>query len=105
MASCPILKRFEVPSDHCTFNRGSLTVALPRCRYRRARFRAAALEDYRAGPGALKAQLLADNRAKLRTSRTRAKVGRLLLHILRCRRSDCITARHCLLFHPSESRL
>ncbi|EFJ44765.1 Kif9 kinesin [Volvox carteri f. nagariensis] len=32
-----------------------------------------ALEDYKAGPGALKARLLADNRAKLKTSRTRAK--------------------------------
>ncbi|GLC35984.1 hypothetical protein PLESTB_000526100 [Pleodorina starrii] len=35
--------------------------------------RPTALEDYKAGPGALKARLLADNRAKLRASRSRAK--------------------------------
>ncbi|GIL43450.1 hypothetical protein Vafri_920 [Volvox africanus] len=35
--------------------------------------RLTALEDYKAGPGALKARLLAENRAKLKTSRTRAK--------------------------------
>ncbi|PNW77229.1 hypothetical protein CHLRE_10g427750v5 [Chlamydomonas reinhardtii] len=35
--------------------------------------RATALEDYKAGPGALKAQLLAENRTRLKTGRGRAK--------------------------------
>ncbi|GIL72545.1 hypothetical protein Vretimale_4317 [Volvox reticuliferus] len=54
--------------------------------------RLTALEDYKAGPGALKARLLAENRTKLKTSRTRAKELGLAVNATK-RELDSLKAR------------